>query len=56
VAARLAALSCAAEKKKVWDVMSRSESGTKFADDYVDTVERHYIDVLSVKIIEMRLK
>ena len=55
VVARLAALSCVTEKKQVWDAMSRSDSA-KFADDYVETVERHYIDVLSVKIIEMRLK
>ena len=55
VAARLAALSCVTEKKQVWDAMSQSDSA-KFADDYVETVERHYIDVLSVKIIEMRLK
>jgi hypothetical protein len=55
VAARLAALSCATERKQALDAMSRSESA-KFADDYVDTAERHYIDVLSVNIIEMRLK
>jgi hypothetical protein len=55
VAARLAALSCAAEKKQVWQAVSQQDS-PGFADDYVETSERRYIDVLSVNIIEMRLK
>jgi hypothetical protein len=55
VAARLAALSCATEKKQVWQSVSEHDSA-HFADDYVETVERHYIDILSVKIIEMRLQ
>jgi hypothetical protein len=55
VAARLAGLSCANEKKQVWQAVSQHD-GARFADDYVDTVERSYIDILSVKIIELRLQ
>jgi hypothetical protein len=53
--ARLAALSCAAERKTTLEAVKQSENAS-FADDYIDTVERHYIDILSVKVIEMRLR
>lgn len=53
--ARLAALACAAEKKKVWELLSHSD-GANVADDYVEAMERRYIEVLSVNVIEMRLR
>ncbi len=55
VAARLAAMACDAEKKKTWQAVSQQD-GANFADDYVDTMERRYIDRLSISIIEMRLR
>lgn len=55
VAARLAAISCHAEKKEVWQAVAQHDTA-RFADDYVDTVERTYVDVLSIKIMEMRLR
>jgi len=54
VAARLAILSCVAEKKETLEAVKRVESAT-FAEDYIDTLERKYVDVLAVRIIEMRL-
>ena len=54
-AARLAALACVDEKKQVYQMLTQQETAS-FAEDYVDTVERRYIDGLSVKIIEMRLQ
>ena len=55
VVARLAALACAAEKKKVWELLSQSD-GANVADDYVEAMERRYIDRFSVNVIEMRLR
>jgi hypothetical protein len=52
--ARLAALACTAEKRQTWEIVKRSESAS-FADDYVDAMERRYIDRLSVDVMEMRL-
>jgi hypothetical protein len=52
--ARLAALSCSAEKKQATQAVSQTD-GAAFADEYIETAERHYIDRLSVKVIEMRL-
>ena len=53
--ARLAALSCSAEKQAASQAVSQTE-GSRFASEYIDTVERNYIDRLSVNIIEMRLR
>jgi hypothetical protein len=53
--ARLAALTCSAEKKQAAQAVSQSD-GAAFADEYIETAERHYIDRLSVKVIEMRLQ
>jgi hypothetical protein len=55
VVARLAALACAAEKKKVWELLSQKD-GASVADDYVEAMERRYIDHLSINVIEMRLR
>jgi len=54
VVARLAALACAAEKKKVWELLSQSD-GANVADDYVEAMERRYIDRLSVNVIARRM-
>jgi hypothetical protein len=32
------------------------EDGDRFADEWVETIERRYIDHLSVDIMEMRLR
>ena len=53
--ARLAALSCNAEKQQALDALTRSE-GARFAGEYIETAEHHYVDILSVKVIEMRLR
>ena len=55
VAARLAILSCVAERKATLEAVKRVESAS-FTEDYIDTLERRYIDVLAVRIIEMRLR
>jgi hypothetical protein len=55
VAARLAILSCVAERKETMEAAKRVESAS-FAEDYIDTLERKYIDVLAVRIMEMRLR
>lgn len=55
VVSRLAILSCRAEKQAAWQAMSQ-ESGPHFADDYVETMERRYTDLLAIDVIEMRLK
>ena len=55
VISRLAILSCRAEKQAAWQAMSQ-ESGAHFADDYVETMERRYTDLLAIEVIEMRLK
>jgi len=55
VVARLAALACADDKKKTWEMVSKTD-GKSVADDYVDAMERRYIDRLSVDVIEMRLR
>lgn len=54
VVARLAALSCDAEKKKATEAV-RQADGSSFAEEYVNTAEKFYIDRLSVKVIELRL-
>jgi hypothetical protein len=53
--ARLAALACNAEKKQANQAVSQVE-GAGFADQYIEAAERHYIDRLSVNVIEMRLR
>jgi hypothetical protein len=55
VISHLAILSCRAEKQAAWQAMSQ-ESGAHFADDYVETMERRYTDLLAIEVIEMRLK
>jgi Tfp pilus assembly protein PilV len=55
VVARLASLSCVAERKATLEAVKNVESAS-FSEDYVDTLERHYLDILSVKVIEMRLR
>ena len=55
VAARLAALACNDEKKEALKAVSQRE-GASFADQYIESAERYYVDVLSVRIIEMRLR
>ena len=55
VVSRLAILSCRAEKQAAWQALSQ-ESGPHFADDWVETVERRYTDLLAIDVIEMRLR
>jgi hypothetical protein len=55
VVARLAALACVAEQKRAWELVSQKE-GANVADDYVEAMERRYIDRLSVDVMEMRLR
>jgi hypothetical protein len=55
VVARLAILSCVSERKKTLEAVKLDES-TSFAEEYVETLERKYTDVLAIKIIEMRLR
>ena len=55
VVSRLAILSCRAEKQAAWQALSQ-ESGAHFADDWVETMERRYTDLLAIQVIEMRLK
>jgi hypothetical protein len=54
VVARLAALACQEEKKQASQAVSLVE-GSSFADQFVEAAERHYVDRLSVNVIEMRL-
>jgi len=55
VVARLAALACAAEKRQVWQAVLQQD-GASFAVDFVGTMERRYMDRLSVDVIEMRFR
>ena len=55
VVARLAALACDAEKKEALRAIAERD-GNLFAQDYVETAERYYIDRLSINIMEMRLR
>jgi hypothetical protein len=55
VVSRYAIMSCRAEKQTAWQALSQ-ESGAHFADDYVETAERGYADLLAIDVIEMRLK
>jgi hypothetical protein len=55
VVARLATLSCSDEKKEARQAVSDRE-GASFADEFIETAERHYTDILSVRVIEMRLR
>lgn len=55
VISRLAILSCRAEKQAAWQALSQ-ENGAHFADDWVETVERRYTDLLAIDVIEMRLR
>ena len=55
VVARLATLSCDNERKEARQAVSQRE-GASFADQFIETAERHYTDFLSVRVIEMRLR
>jgi hypothetical protein len=55
VVARLAALARAAEKRQAVQAVARQD-GERFAEEYVETIERRYIDQLSLNVIEMRLR
>jgi hypothetical protein len=55
VVARLATLACSNEKKEASQAVSQRE-GASFAEQFIDSSERWYIDVLSVRVIEMRLR
>lgn len=55
VVARLAALACSDEKKEALQAVTQRE-GASFAEQFIDSAERHYVDVLSVRVIEMRLR
>jgi hypothetical protein len=55
VVARLAIESCAAEKKSTLNAIKQVESAS-FTEEYLDTLERKYIDILAVWVIEMRLR
>ena len=55
VVSRYAIMSCRAEKQAAWQALSQ-ESGAHFADDYVETLERRYTDLLAIDVIEMRLR
>ena len=48
-------MSCRAEKQAAWEALSK-ESGAHLADDYVETLERRYTDLLAIDVIEMRLR
>jgi hypothetical protein len=48
-------MSCRAEKQAAWQALSQ-EGGGHFADDFVETVEKRYTDLLAIDVIEMRLK
>jgi hypothetical protein len=53
VVARLAILSCVAERKAALEAVKQVESAT-FTEDYIDTLERRYI--VAVRVMEMRLR
>ena len=55
VVSRYAIMSCRSEKQAAWEALSK-ESGAHLADDYVETLERRYTDLLAIDVIEMRLK
>lgn len=55
VVAKLAAWACKDEKKETLQAIAQRD-GTSFAEQYVETAEHHYLEVLSVKVIEMRLR
>jgi hypothetical protein len=55
VVARLATLACSDEKKAVLQAITQTD-GASFADQYVESVEHYYIDVLSVRVLEARLR
>jgi hypothetical protein len=53
--ARLAALACHEEKKQASQAVVQVE-GAAFGEQFIEAAERHYIDRLSVNVMEMRLK
>jgi hypothetical protein len=55
VVSRLAILSCRSEKQAAWQALPQ-ENGAHFADNYVETAERRYTDLLAIDVIEMRLR
>ena len=55
VAARLAIVSCNEQKKQALEAITKTD-GASFAAQWIETAEHWYLDVLSVRIIEQRLK
>ncbi len=55
VVARYAIMSCRDEKKAASQALIQ-EQGARFAEEYIETVERRYTDLLAIDVIEMRLK
>jgi hypothetical protein len=55
IVSRYAIMSCRAEKQAAWQALSQ-ESGAHFADDFVETAEKRYTDLLAIDVIEMRLR
>jgi hypothetical protein len=55
VISRYAIMSCRAERQAAWQALSQ-ENGAHFADEFVETAEKRYTDLLAIEIIEMRLK
>jgi hypothetical protein len=53
--ARLAALACDTEKRQAAEAVTKQD-GPRFADEYVETIERRYIDHLSFDVMETRLR
>jgi hypothetical protein len=55
VVARLAVLACVAERKQAAEAVAQQD-GERFAGEYIETLERRYIDKLSIDVLEMRLR
>ncbi|WP_091857184.1 hypothetical protein [Bosea robiniae] len=55
VVARYAIMSCHDEKKAAAQALTE-EQGSRFADEFIETLERRYTDLLAIDVIELRLK
>ena len=55
VVARYAIMSCHDEKKAASEALIK-ERGPRFAEEFIETIERRYTDLLAIDVIEMRLK
>jgi hypothetical protein len=42
-------------RQTAWQALSQ-ENGAHFADEFVETAEKRYADLLAIEVIEMRLK